>query len=530
MKYERLFWFSYITLTIYTIIDRFTFNLWPLGIDNDYFDGHWTIKIFDYCARITGRLTITSTNVLFMTQCHICANWLIDHKPTWLEIDDIREIHKSIHIKIGKYGIGIPILIHVWSILLPAVFGINLKIMSTRPIMSNGNQLPFSHNGVVNLTYNDVYRLVLMSVLFLIIFPYSLSKFARKYSYSMATWIHLLAAFMYTIDLLRMPSHPHAHIFNTPVVFLWIVDRLVGIYFYRAGTGKIINKIKIDDDYYILLVELPQNYIRKIGDCYWFKTINNIELGHPFTSFFDYDKKGYKHYTKDKNESFLGHKFYVKRNENTRDEFVRHDTEQSISINVEKNNNYIIGIIMQVHDIKRVFTKRVGWTKQMSENNKILLKYYGPYRTDYRDLMKHNLQPLILIGSGSGAGYIIDYYNYIKHSGIELKYKVIIYYTSRSIALMQLVSDIICHKKIENLEINIHLTSNNIIYDNQNLEGEQNDVDLYINRVEFENVLSNVIPETEVYFCGAPSLYRYIKKICNKNKLKMHNGHVFQTT
>ena len=137
----------------------------------------------------------------------------------------------------------------------------------------------------------------------------------------------------------------------------------------------------------------------------------------------------------------------------------------SLSIPEEENDEWNIGILMKIHQKKKsncMFS--LGWTKYIS-TEKIIegmnLNYYGPYRTSYSDLIKENLPPLILIGSGAGGAYIMDFYNYIVSNDIKLENKVEIYYTSRSISLFQLVTDIICKKPIKNFIVNAHITSHN---------------------------------------------------------------------
>jgi len=520
VKYEHLFILLFIGITTFTIMDRFMKNYWSMGIDNEPFEGPASVKFFDICARVSGRLVLVTTNVLFFTQCKVCANAIMDYKPKWLVIDDINEIHNKIHIFVGKWLMGLPILIHVWSILFPWLFGINLTIMESRP-----KGLPFFNDGTVNLAYNDVYRLILMTILFLILFPYSVSKFGRIRSYTITTFIHIFAALMYTIDLLRMPSHPHAHVFNTPFVFMWMIDRLLGAYYYRTGDGIIKKKIKIDDEYMILFLKIP-NYNRKIGDCYWLNIKNiGIELSHPFTTFHNYGKNEIPLIYE---ESCIKHKFYLERHENSRDEFHRNKT-LSPSNKEKENNEWNIGILMKIHQKKKsncMFS--LGWTKYISTDkvdDGMDLNYYGPYRTSYSNLICDNLPPLILIGSGAGGAYIIDFYNYIVSNNIQLKNKVEIYYTSSSIALFQLITDIICKNPIENFIVNAHITSHDEEVKYNDIESHN--VDMSIGRASFEEILKEASKNTEVYFCGSPFLQNKIHKICNKYKIELKKGHSF---
>ncbi len=86
----------------------------------------------------------------------------------------------------------------------------------------------------VFLSWDDVYRMVLMIVLFGIVFPFSMSNFARRKWFGPTQWVrargtggsrcdlltvlqlHLAAAAMFTIDQLR--RSPHGQIFNVPCI------------------------------------------------------------------------------------------------------------------------------------------------------------------------------------------------------------------------------------------------------------------------------------------------------------------------
>ena len=526
IQYQHFLWSIIILLTSFTILDRFVWNLWSMGIDNPAFKGTWTVVFFDICARVSGRLILVSTNVLFYTQCKVCANFLMDHHPKWLFIGDINQIHNSIHIWTGKWLMGLPILIHVWSIFLPFVFGINLVVMEERP-----EGLPFFHNNTVNLVYNDIYRLILMTILFCFLFPLSLSRFGKIRSYTITSFIHIFAALMFTIDLLRMPSHPHAHVFNTPVVFMWIIDKILGIYFYRNGDGIISKKIRLDKDYMILLLNIP-NYTRKFGDCYWLNLKQlKTQLSHPFTTFNNYGKEMIHQMENYEELSNINHKFYLERNEDSKDEFQRQNT---ISVSSEKiNKKWNIGILMKVYQKKKSNCWiSPGWTQYVSTENvqeNDNLQYYGPYRSDYSNLNNiDELPPLILSSSGAGVSYILDFYNYIISNDIELKNRVDIYFTCRSISLFQFITDILCKKQIHNFHVNAHITSkDDEVKYNPSEKDIESDRKMAIGRVSFDEIIKDCSNNTEVYFCGSPFLQQKISKFCSKYSIKLRKGHSF---
>ena len=93
---------------------------------------------------------------------------------------------------------------------------------------------------------------------------------------------------------------------------------------------------------------------------------------------------------------------------------------------------------------------------------------YGPYRSEYNNLSSANYSnnsfpPLILIATGGGGSYLIDFYNFIIKHEIKLKNPVFILYSSSSIALFQFVTNMICQKHIENYRVDAHITSHDDI-------------------------------------------------------------------
>ncbi len=64
----------------------------------------------------------------------------------------------------------------------------------------------------------------------------------------------------------------------------------------------------------------------------------------------------------------------------------------------------------------------------------------------------------MLIGTGSGAGFIIDFYMYFTTSGVELANPVTVYYSTNSLGLFQFLTDLTCDRAVPNWHVNAHLT------------------------------------------------------------------------
>merc|ERR1712062_824015 len=92
------------------------------------------------------------------------------------------------------------------------------------------------------------------------------------------------------------------------------------------------------------------------------------------------------------------------------------------------------------------------------------LRAWGPYRSEYRLLKKmdedgYPSTPLVLIATGAGCAFVLDFYWYVTANAIALDEAVTIYFSTRSIRLFQMVTDATCTKKVHNLFVNAHLTS-----------------------------------------------------------------------
>ena len=143
----------------------------------------------------------------------------------------------------------------------------------------------------VHLTSDEIYRFVLMIVLFCLLFPLSRSRYLNSRSYSLAMAIHAFAGIWYAIDNIRKITHGLAHVFNLPMLLLWCIDRLVSILFYRKSNGSMKSlKVIGDNEYMDVRFKLNKNFDHGIGDVYYLlkntnRCIVSPERSHPFTSF-----------------------------------------------------------------------------------------------------------------------------------------------------------------------------------------------------------------------------------------------------
>eukprot|EP01084_Bolivina_argentea_P144611 253673_1 len=158
---------------------------------------------------------------------------------------------------------------------------------------------------------------------------------------------------------------------------------------------------------------------------------------------------------------------------------------------------------------------------------------YGPYRSSFSHILeeildnKYDPDPVVLIGTGAGCAFILDFLFYVRSKKItSFKSRVDIHFSCRSVKLFQWITDLLCKKKENNLFINAHLTSHQNVneYDSNNLSDDKNKRKAKIGRASFETVLRNSIVNTKVFFCGSPFIQKQLIKICKELNFKLYQS------
>eukprot|EP01084_Bolivina_argentea_P217725 369602_1 len=77
--YVMFNWILIFLLTLLTVIDRFTLNLWPLGVDGSIPDGaDWSVTLFYIAAQISGRMMLVSSSYILLFENDIFWNWFYE--------------------------------------------------------------------------------------------------------------------------------------------------------------------------------------------------------------------------------------------------------------------------------------------------------------------------------------------------------------------------------------------------------------------------------------------------------------------
>mmetsp|Transcript_46768 Transcript_46768/g.41836 ORF Transcript_46768/g.41836 Transcript_46768/m.41836 type:complete len:583 (+) Transcript_46768:1-1749(+) len=276
--------------------------------------------------------------------------------------------NNKIHYLMGWLCIGIPMITHIWLVFLPLLQNYHLIFINSwwRPIdeetdfyIENVYHDKTTNHCLLYLSINDVYALLMATCVFLIIFPLSMYNKFKKRHWTIAHYLHLLGALIYGIELLRSPFTAHCWFISTPFIFMYLVDRIYGIYKYRKSSEKtiIVGRYNFDKDYMLLLLNVPDIYAkdkpyyykqdkntastyREIGDVFYLNTkyLESCLKGkpsHPFTTFYNHgEKMNINQFTKSLKTSLgdQSHKFRV----------LTYEDKKSVAIDeLNRNEQYI---------------------------------------------------------------------------------------------------------------------------------------------------------------------------------------------
>ena len=405
ISYEALVWIVFLVVTILCVVDHFVLKgdivlkrggklprrLWGTNIGETITNIVWAI---------TARIIITSQNLMFYTMLWCFPNFISEISPRWLTMDGIRDAHLRIHRFAGIFLIAISSLAHVLVIFLPPlVDGTALKYypLSTFNFSRSPGHLNWSkfwdpaavqgwtfndHTGV-HLTSDEIYRFVLMIVLFCLIFPLSRSHYANQRSYSLAMTLHVFAGIWYAVDNIRKITHGLAHFFNLPMRIIWCVDRLLSIWLYRHQHSHIVRKEVIgNNEYIVMYVKLDKNVKHAVGDVYYLHQQVKESTGmlpqrsHPFTTF----------------------------------------------RNLSQDSTWDVGFVMSImEDEEQLCLPWTGWLA--TDEKTSTLHTWGPYRSSVWKL-NHLIQEsegmqwpshFLLFATGSGCGYLLDVLSCLAH-------------------------------------------------------------------------------------------------------------------
>ncbi|CAM9357300.1 unnamed protein product, partial [Ascophyllum nodosum] len=192
--------------------------------------GPWSVKVFDFIARASARLIISTTSLMFLTMCHGTWNYLSEVEIFRPFLYRWRNDNRWLHT-VGGWTMGIWIVVHVWSLMLPWLAD-GYKNVKVGGDLEWPLQVPLpggnidAQNRLARWGLDDIWRIFWMTLVFGALMPLSRSAWALKKNYSLAMWLHMALGAGVFFDSWRRRTHPHVWFLNTPVVLWYLADKL----------------------------------------------------------------------------------------------------------------------------------------------------------------------------------------------------------------------------------------------------------------------------------------------------------------
>ena len=515
-----------------------------------------SVQVFDIYQRATGRLFVAVTPFLIMLQCKTTENWFAEHHPKWLNVGDLRTTNNRIHYQMGLFFLTIPMLIHMWIFFVPILAGVPFIFLRVGDEAPHGSLNPFvAADGSMFMLPEDLLRLPLAIITFMFLLPISIGNYCRRRQWNTSHWLHIIAAAVYTMDYLR-GNHPHAQLWTAPIVIYFFVDRMVGIFWYRSGKAVIIHNKALDDEYSVVFLYAP-NQVRKrgIGSLYYYGLPGKEgfpRFSHAYTS---WQNRGGEPLLQAWNEADTRsslHKFFVQDVDACSPGMIGRKLSRSVSVHskdklgpeglgsdVEDFEPTVVGdrvfftqwdtaFIAQVHPENRgtaSFTSKLAVREPGA-----VLNVWGPYYADYHGLNEFTrLPPLLLIATGAGANYLMDFYSQLtSEEDCNLANPVQVYFSTSSLRLFQFVTDYLCARDTHNWAVTAHLTQHDdaLQYDEAE-DAIQHKRQARLGRMSLEQTIRKQTEGTQVYFCGSPDIQWEIDVLCADVGLGVHSGNRF---
>ena len=525
ITYKALFWVAFIAAAFLFILDRMTINVLPrekfstpgFGTSSDK---PWsqnvsvTWSIHEAISRVSGRYTMIGLNALFFTTMHtlhakLSTSFLgdvIDFTDETAQLD--------IHRKIGA-SVCIITVVHVWTILLPCIFqGFTVGILvgtfswplsEREPAIFGKDRELRKH---IDMEVDDVYRLVLMTVLLGPILYCSVKWIATNYRFGIR--LHQFVMFMYFIDIVRRHTHPHTWILNVPMFVLWVMDNIAGFWYHYQSAD--VEKVILSPNSMLLLWKSARKSGQNkesqesIGSIAWMngagrsgqrRTMCTMEPRHPFTTF----------------------------------------TRRTLQLKSVSSNEWDHATIV------RSYNEKLSYTKKLRKPGPTFVHVWGPFSARaVPDLFSHGCN-VLLIGGGSGSGYLIDTLIYLScqiTNTADLG-SVRLVFTSRELGVIQFWIDVIDDVMQQNpllanvARVKIFFTSAG--------EAEQKAVQargswgsLHFQRCDFHEEAAAIQQicrngqKAHVFCHGAGTLQKAARAACGKHGLVYHETHVYDDT
>lgn len=565
IPYEAVIWILFGAWALFCVLDRFIGPIY-LGSPNGGFlpppcfpkgclafpalrsDLVFSLRLFDGYQRATGRLFVAVTPFLIILETKVTENWFAEHHPRWLNIGDIRATNNRLHYMMAFFFLAVPMIPHLFSIFVPVLAdGIPLRFLGFRDVAADSAPLtPFiARDLTLFFKPEDWLRFPLALLTFVVILPLSVANRTRLRNFTVAHYLHLFGAAIYFMDFLR-GNHPHAQVMVAPIFIWYFVDRMIGIFVYRTGRSSIIHIENVDDEYCVVFLYIPQQKRRRaVGSLYYYQMPGLEGAGdfsHPYTSFQNHGNHPLLNAWRDaKNAASEAHQFVVRESDRPGQKTLNRRSDQVELEDFNDGSEYDSIVASETEDVvyfqnwntafvMQKFPSKGGasFSKRLSEKAiGSAVNFWGPYYSEYASLTPLvGLSPLVLIATGAGVNYMLDYFTWLTAGDRVPTNPVQLYFSCSSIPLLQFATDLLCSKNIKNFSVSAHLTRHNdelaVIDDPTGHEYSVN-----LGRLSLEQVVERSPKDAQVYFCGSPDVQWKLELICAEHNRAFHPGSRF---
>ena len=353
----------------------------------------------------------------------------------------------------------------------------------------------------MGLQGDDVFRMIEMTIFLAVLMPISVRWLANRWH--AAIHLHRFIHVVYFVDIVRRHSHPHSWILNTPVFFLFYLDKWVFAFLHKRNNKPIVKRVKLSDDFMVLYWKSPFGTTDTVGPDYALRLHNTPiwEDKHVFTCF-----------------------------EN------RTGTAFNDDIN---SDEWDVGSVIRVFRNKR--TPRIGekfsHTQRMydeGEKDGPTMLVTGPRQGEMSEIIKFALveKPIVLIGAGSAINYIIDAVQYCMHDPPLHPVKIV--YSTRDRQLFDWCFQNLSSLLSSTAKPGFHITLAYTGQEQEKISGEETEypeeqptsesehpITVVTGRVNIEDYL---LPGTTAFCQGSGGLKNAVEKACRKVGAAYHGG------
>ena len=388
----------------------------------------------------------------------------------------------------------------------------------------------------MSLQVDDVFRMVEMTVTLGVLIP--LSNYWFKKRYHIAIHIHRVAAVIVFLDIVRRHSHPHSILLNSPIFFLWLMEKA-----FMAWTQSDLqqfHRIRLGDDYMAILWSSSAPPSTSVGPNFLLR-LKDSSMPEPFHAFTSFQNRNCLRIT-------------------------------------DVTDHWTTGIVMRVYHNKRklALSKKDGSSHTgrlytcLTETATLQLR--GPYTGEMSELIKlahhstdsfcfNNIKlsitkgsdlddkrvwsfsrtssaegSVVLIGTGSGVNYLIDSLQTRSLGGrhddqFSGGRQLVILWSTRDSVLYNWVSDLVS-QMISPLDTHLRIVLANTDKSgvvkvawpqglNQHLSRAAQIVTHATGRIDF----GREIPvNSHVFFQGSSKVGKAVRTACKKNNCWVYNG------